>query len=321
MQGHNRETLAIYDSKGFTLIELAISVLVFSVLLGFFITAVSTFVTLDKERMTLARMEAVANALTVFAQQQTRLPCPADPENTPAGGEPFGTERGSGPDGTATGNCLGGPDSRRVGIVPFATLGLSEFTARDAWGNLLTYSVSPSATLDPLTTNYDDYELADWCRYRPVWHDGTAHLGPAKAGFCCGTWHADTAPAQDIVLQGPDGPMQTVLRTGPNRGGLAAEYAPATSAPPDRSDLEESFTPVYVGYVLVSHGENGLLGNSPAELGNLDNTDLEFFVTDRVSPVSGSVRDLKRPDIDDLVFWKTTAQLMGQLGNESCVRP
>jgi hypothetical protein len=85
------------------------------------------------------KMERVQKALAAYSHRNYRVPCPANPYVDPATAA-FGTEKAT-CDSTA---------AEMVGILPFRAIGLTEFDARDSWGNYFTYSVSPGFTRQPL---------------------------------------------------------------------------------------------------------------------------------------------------------------------------
>ncbi|MBI4031965.1 MAG: hypothetical protein HY370_09845 [Proteobacteria bacterium] len=88
---------------------------------------------------TETKMERVQKALAAYSHRNYRIPCPADPSVNPAAAA-FGDEKAS---------CDATP-AAQIGIVPFRTLGLTEFDVRDSWGNYFTYSVSPGFTRQTL---------------------------------------------------------------------------------------------------------------------------------------------------------------------------
>jgi prepilin-type N-terminal cleavage/methylation domain-containing protein len=114
--------------SGFTLIELAVVLAIFGVLLGILVVPLSTQV--DQNRISEAerQLAAVREALLGFAIANGRLPCPANPAlatgTVGAGGE----------------NKPGAACAVSEGVLPWAALGVPE---SDPWGRRLTYRVSP----------------------------------------------------------------------------------------------------------------------------------------------------------------------------------
>lgn len=312
----------IKKEDGFTLVELSISLIILGILFSVGLVIITGLLRQKTERSTFEKMERVADAITLYAQQNFRVPCPANPIAPVTG-----VEQALGVNGACTGVNVSG-------IVPFADLGLSEKDAKDHFGNFLTYRVSPSAA-NFIPGNFD---VNQWCMTRPLWHidtnfDGVTdtYVNPEKARFCCGSNIANFDPAQDIIMNGPNGPLTDIMRDDPggaNPPGVAVSGAYITMAnnPPGIGPLTNTFVPIFPAYVLISHGENGFgaLPNNPApataqEIENADG-DRNFFVTDRISPVIGTTT-LFRQQIDDIVFWETPAQVMTRLGEVSCTRP
>ena len=136
-------------AAGFTLIEMAVVLAIMGLLLGALMVPLN--VQIDQQRIgeTSKQLEIIRDALLGFAAANGRLPCPATPgtANTVAGA---GTEaRG------------GGACTLAEGVVPWATLGISE---TDAWQRRFTYRVTGEFANDAaggaqatftLTTNGD----------------------------------------------------------------------------------------------------------------------------------------------------------------------
>jgi prepilin-type N-terminal cleavage/methylation domain-containing protein len=116
--------------SGFTLIEMAVVLVILGLLLGGLLMPLSQSLENTKRSDAKAQLAEVEDALYGFAQANGRLPCPA----TPASG---GREAPLG----------GGVCTRQHGFVPSATLGLTgavnaDGLLLDAWGNPLRYSVT-----------------------------------------------------------------------------------------------------------------------------------------------------------------------------------
>jgi len=122
-------TLAWRRARGFSLVELAVALVVVALVLGGLLSLTAAHGAAQRVRDTERLLEQARQALLGFAAANGRLPCPALP--TLAAGTPgAGVEQPP----TATG-CTGG----QVGVLPWATLGLPEL---DAWGRRFTYRVS-----------------------------------------------------------------------------------------------------------------------------------------------------------------------------------
>lgn len=132
---------------GFTLIEMAVALVIVALLLGSLLVPLQNQVEQRKTSETQRTLDLALEALIGFAAANSRLPCPADPNGNsgvevPAGG----------------GNCTFAYN----GLFPAATLGLSPTDAQgylvDAWGlqqNRIHYAVtatSPACANNAYTT-------------------------------------------------------------------------------------------------------------------------------------------------------------------------
>jgi prepilin-type N-terminal cleavage/methylation domain-containing protein len=112
---------------GFTLVEVAIVLVVVGLLIGGLITPLSTQMEQRRVADTRKAMEEAREALTGFAIRNGYLPCPA--VSAANGLEDRSGER-----------CT---NERRIGFLPWATLGMPKL---DSWGHLFVYSVTPEFT-------------------------------------------------------------------------------------------------------------------------------------------------------------------------------
>ncbi len=116
------------NNAGFTLIELAVVLLIVSLLLGGLLVPLSTQVSQRNVQTTQAQLEQIREALLGFAVVNGRLPCPTTTANPT---DPnYGLEDA---------NCSA-PTAE--GYLPWKTLGVDAY---DAWG------VGRNATTDPWT--------------------------------------------------------------------------------------------------------------------------------------------------------------------------
>lgn len=120
-----------HPDAGFTLVELSIVLIIFSLLIGGMMMSLTSQQDLANSRETEKRMNEVRDALLGFAVVNRHLPCPADP--TIANGA-----AGAGLEVRVAGSC-----NAIEGVVPWATLGVSE---TDSWGRRLTYRATPAFT-------------------------------------------------------------------------------------------------------------------------------------------------------------------------------
>ena len=119
---------------GFTLVELAVALMIVALLLGMFVVPLGT--QMDNQRIaeTQKQLELAREAVLGFAVARGRLPCPAT-RNTPTGTAGAGTE-----------NKPAATCALTEGVLPWADLGVSE---TDAWGRRFTYRITPMFADDP----------------------------------------------------------------------------------------------------------------------------------------------------------------------------
>lgn len=132
-----RSTPGRQRAGGFSLIELAVVIIVITLLLGSLLVPLATQVEKRRYSETEKQLEYIREALIGFALAKRYLPCPA-----------ISVADGREDRDMATDECTDpGAGPRRVGFLPWVTLGVTQY---DAWNNLLRYSVDPDfARSDP----------------------------------------------------------------------------------------------------------------------------------------------------------------------------
>ncbi len=123
------KTCGYSKTKGFSLVEMAIVLVIIGLLLGGLLMPLSTQMEQRRISETQKALDEINQALMGFAISNGFLPCPADP-TLPSGAIGAGLARAR----TAAA-CTGGNN----GALPWATLGVGE---TDAWGNRYTYRVT-----------------------------------------------------------------------------------------------------------------------------------------------------------------------------------
>ncbi|MBZ0104303.1 MAG: type II secretion system GspH family protein [Sulfuricella denitrificans] len=119
--------------KGFSLIELAIVLVVVALLIGGLLVPLSMQIEQQRIRDTQKTLEEVKEALVGFAIANGRLPRPATLASN-------GAEKAS---------CV--TEAECTGFIPWATLGVPKL---DSWGKIIRYSVTPDfAKSVPFTLN------------------------------------------------------------------------------------------------------------------------------------------------------------------------
>lgn len=110
---------------GFSLIEVAIVLVIVGLMIGGLVTPLSVQLEQRKVADTQKALDEAKEALTGFALRYGYLPCPA-------------VSSGNGLEDRRGARCNG---EKRAGILPWATLGLRK---SDSWDNLFRYSVTPA---------------------------------------------------------------------------------------------------------------------------------------------------------------------------------
>jgi prepilin-type N-terminal cleavage/methylation domain-containing protein len=123
-------------STGFSLIEMAVVLLIIGLLIGGFLSPLSSSLTHQKIKLTQQSLEEIKEALLGFAIIYQRLPCPASNEN-----------------GIALN--VGDTNCNKEGYLPWADLGVGRY---DAWGKTFRYRVEEEYTntttvVLPISTN------------------------------------------------------------------------------------------------------------------------------------------------------------------------
>ena len=122
------------QSRGFTLVEMAVVVVIIAALLTLGLGALNAQLSSASYTTTKQRQAAIKDALIAYLGSNKSFPCPQTPTV------------GTGPKGLSSAKS-GTPPTCQFGIVPFSTLGLAREVAQDGWGNFFSYQVYAQATL------------------------------------------------------------------------------------------------------------------------------------------------------------------------------
>lgn len=114
--------------NGFTLVEMAIVLMIVGLLLGGMLVPLSAQMEQRNNSDTQKAMADIKEAIIGYAMSTGQLPCPADPSAVTGVTANAGISRAT---------CTTAADS--TGVLPWATLGVNE---TDAWGNRYTYRVT-----------------------------------------------------------------------------------------------------------------------------------------------------------------------------------
>ena len=211
---------------GFTLVEIAVVIVVLSLLLAMIAGIGTAMLGQQRREATRQRLAGVETALAIYVSQNRRLPCPADGRLGSVDAN-AGVERPIG--GAACQVITGTPNSQTHGVVPWRTLGLAELDVTDGWGNRLTYRVAPELVVA---------SSMDFTACAP----GAAVTGTEvnACGSPCpsGTWPTGCTNPRDIT-------MTKGLKVRTNSSTVTLVMSP------------NSLVSTGAAYVVISHGENG----------------------------------------------------------------
>jgi len=277
---------------GFTLIEIAIVLVVIGVIMAGSLVGLKPVVENGRTSTTTSKLKRVELALQAYVMQNGCLPCPADgtlasDTDLNAGWSHSDTDY-YGPNGPSSRPCTapggsacnqnggGGAAAHPVGVVPWKTLGLRESDILDAWNSRISYAVDSSLTV---TVNGSMY------RTTPTSYPaGTLSVTNYNA-----TQTQTTAAAYVLVSHGRD-----------RAGAFAAN-----------GSLQTTGTTYVVGN---PQGANMPANNvAPAGSPNTSNT---AFRQDTLRLISGAATYF-----DDIVVYRTAPNMIQDCGPNGCGNP
>ncbi|HEX9390752.1 MAG TPA: type II secretion system protein [Usitatibacteraceae bacterium] len=225
-------------SMGFSLIEIAIVLVIIGLLATFALGVTSQVLNKQRRDTTIARLALIDSALTLYVAQNKFLPCPADgtiPGTVASPNPLLGVERVS-PSATApaasrTSCSLA---SQQNGILPWITLGIALADAQDGWGNMFTYRVDESLVVSG---------SMDFTNCTPA---GTAAAAGTTPNLTCAV-----PPLISPVFPTSYSPTTAVtagrgLRVKNFSGNQTLNDPSSVTGPPSTG----------AAYVVISHGEN-----------------------------------------------------------------
>ena len=303
------------NESGVFLIELAIFILVFAVMLSVALPLYKNYEQRNARIETKKRMDVISKAFSNFSQTRWRLPCPAN--SAGVGGVQYGIERldaGGLPDCSAN-------IADAHGIVPYRTLGLPEQYVKDGYGNFFTYVVSPDFTVDNrlgVQANNVNKRLAhlvggDLDADGNSDDDGNYGLLP-RAQFCSPLNVSGT----DIRVIQDGTPLYNATRDAADNIVRSADGAPDVNLAAMR---QKNVTAVAMA--LISHGENGYgayqsnggqtgaAQAGPAEQVTIDDSNRDIEVVSQYSNTGANA-------YDDIIMFFTQDDIYAASGSNSC---
>lgn len=275
---------AIDANLGFSLVEIAIVLVIISVLVTIISVPLATQAEQRRVEETLKQLETIKESLIGFASAKGRLPCPAT--LTSLGQESFCTSAAGGCVATTIEQSHGRCESN-VAFVPAVTLGISPVDssgfAVDAWAlpqNRIRYAVantSITAGTPPSCTIAAAYVLT------------SSATGMRTATMGC---LADNTV--DLVTNKPLVPLLTVCAVTPTG---AAGVATGCTAP----------LATRAPFVLISLGKNASTGGT--DIHEAHNVDADSYFVSHTPTPAGSTSG----EFDDIVAWGSMNTLFARM--------
>lgn len=128
---------------GFSLVELAILLLIFGGLAAASTMLGSKWIEGEEVQTTKKNLQTLEQAIDAYARTNQRLPCPA-PEGLASDHADYGRDTST-PNGLCSTATLTSGEAVK-GVVPFKTLGIGKALAHDPWGNRYVYYVDRRIT-------------------------------------------------------------------------------------------------------------------------------------------------------------------------------
>jgi prepilin-type N-terminal cleavage/methylation domain-containing protein len=129
--------------SGFTLIEMSIALVIFSLMVGAVLGVGNAQISSSKISATKQKQEAIKLALINYVMRNNRMPCPAVAELAP-GVFGYGVEDNAALGCVNTSINIAGTVA--TGIIPWVSLGLTDEVATDGYYHRYTYQVALTAT-------------------------------------------------------------------------------------------------------------------------------------------------------------------------------
>lgn len=159
---------------GFSLIEISVVLLIFGLMIGGIMSALTQETRIAKQAELKMKMDAIEKAIAAYVKKNNYLPCPADGTYTISVAN-FGLTGGTAGGGTCSNGATYDGNGNRTanttpptvnfyigniagGSVPVRALGLPDEYAIDPWGSKFSYAVDVRFTA---TRSFYDYSYVD----------------------------------------------------------------------------------------------------------------------------------------------------------------
>lgn len=214
--------------KGFSLVEMAVVLVIIGLMLGGILMPLSTQMDQKKLIETRITLENAREALLGYAMANGRFPCPAAPPGTGVTAvESFATTPSAG--NTTNGICTGFFN----GYLPGVTLGLTPTNSTgyivDAWNNPIRYAISnaldPNAVVPPAHI-FTAFSLAP-ATAAGMKNAGMTYIASQNLLYVCASGSGITATTCGTATQLTNGAVFVIYSTGKNAatGGTGTDEA------------------------------------------------------------------------------------------------
>jgi len=215
-------------AAGFSLVEMAVVTLLVGIFLTMGLAAFRASQDAQAVSTTLAKQNAIRDALIGYLRRYGRLPCADIDFSAPDGIENRSTA------GDPTTSCATSPSNARFGLVPYSTLGLARDAAVDGWGNFFSYQVSNSVSSDAFNPGTPSYNSPIPGYYRD-W-TLTANLRSGNTGEIT----VNDRDASGNVITAASNVVVVVVSHGPNGFGAYTISGTRNSLPSGADELENT---------------------------------------------------------------------------------
>ncbi len=145
------------NKKAFTLVELAIFLIISSLLTSGMYNANTVYIVSKRYDITTRNLEKIEKSLVKYVKKFGYLPCPASPTDALSANNfaKSATCSVASPTGLTLTNTSNNKNTVAIGVIPTRTLGLQDKYMTDGWGNRFTYAAIKE--LSQTKAKFDDY--------------------------------------------------------------------------------------------------------------------------------------------------------------------